>query len=242
MITGWSTEVFETGINTFRTDFLWLTAPYFLARISFQKWQVRKGTLVMLIILLAVISSAALIEFRLTPYFYDHVLDRLGMHNKLPIQTYQRWNYFRVAGPTEHPIYFGNMCVVLLGMVAALASTSGVKLSNPWVITAMFACLGCVFVSISYTPYLGVIAGIMFFLALRFISITRTLLVPLTLFMICVIGGYTYHIAHEPLGDKPETNDMAGSVWIRKLIITQAWKKAEIAGPFGLGIAHRFYG
>jgi hypothetical protein len=238
-ITAWTTEVFETGINTFRTDFMTLTAPYLLARICFKDWKIRRGALYVLIGILAIISVAALIEFRLTPYFYLHQLQNAGMGNKIQPMAYERYGFNRVSGPVEHPIYFGNMCVVILGMVAVLAKTSGMKLSNGWVATALFAAFGCVITSISFTPYIGTIAGTLGGLTLIFIPFARKILLPLTLLVIVVMAGFTIHVATQPLGEKPDS-EAGGSLWTREMIIHESWQKAQYAGPFGLGIRPDF--
>jgi hypothetical protein len=238
-ITAWSTEVFETGINTLRTDFFWLTAPYLAARIVFKDWQIRRAALFVLIGVLAIISVGALIEFRAQPYFYLHVLQSIGMNNKIQPMAYERYGFFRVSGPVEHPIYFGNMCVVILGLVIVLAKTSGMSLKNGWVATAIFAAVGCIITSISFTPYIGMIAGTGFFLTLTYIPLSRKLILPMTLVVIALIGGWTIHVATEPLGEKPD-GEAAGSLWTRKEIVHESWQKAKIAGPFGLGIRADF--
>jgi hypothetical protein len=238
-ITAWSTEIFESGFNTLRTDFLGMTFPYLLARICFKDWKIRRGALYMMIGLLAVISVCALIEFRLYPYFYLHILQNMGMGNKIQAMAYERYGFHRVAGPVEHPIYFGNMCVVFLGMVAVFARTSGTSLKNPWVALALFAAFGCVITSISFTPYIGTIAGTGFLLTLVYIPAARRILLPLTLLVVIGLAGFTYRVATQPLGDKPD-GELPGSLWTRKMIIVESFKKAQTAGPFGLGIRPDF--
>jgi len=234
-ITAWTTEVFETGINTLRTDFFTLTAPYLLARIVFKDWHMRRAALYVMIGILAIISVAALIEFRLSPYFYLHVLQSAGMGNKIQAMAYERYGFYRVAGPVEHPIYFGNMCVVILGMVAVLARSSGLSLKNPWVIVSLFAAFGCIITSISFTPYAGTMAGILFFSTLILIPMARKIVLPLTLLVMFALFAYTYNAATTKLGDKPD-GDLPGSMWTRKKIIQQSWAKAQGAGPFGYGL------
>src|ERR1700677_4824969 len=68
-ITAWNTEVFETGINAFRTDLLTWFGPYFVARMVFRRIETRRAALNVLVVLIAILSVAALIEFRLTPYW-----------------------------------------------------------------------------------------------------------------------------------------------------------------------------
>jgi hypothetical protein len=234
-ITAWTTEVFETGVNIFRTDFLNWTLPYLLARICFKDWKIRRGALYSLIAVLAIVSVAALIEFRMIPYFYLHKLQDIGMNNKIQPMAYERYGFNRVAGPVEHPIYFGNMCVVILGLIAVLARTSGLRLKNPWVAVALFSAFGCIITSISFTPYVGTIAGTGFLIVLTFSTLARKLLLPLTIGVVLLVGGYTYHVATQPLGEKPD-GELPGSLWTRKMIISQSWMLARTAGPFGLGI------
>jgi hypothetical protein len=240
-ITAWTTEVFETGINTLRTDFFTLTAPYLLCRIVFKDWQMRRAALHVLIAVLALISVLALIEFRITPYFYLHVLQNLGMGNKIQPMAYERYGFYRVAGPVEHPIYFGNMCVVILGMVAVLARTGGYSLKNPWVIAALFAAFGCIITSISFTPYMGTIAGTVLFSTLILFPFARKLVLPITLIVMGGLFAYTYHAVTTPLGEKPANDQLGGSQWTRKEIMQECWAKADGTGLFGYGLRPDLY-
>ena len=224
----------ETAINTFRNDIIRLAAPYFLARISFRATDMRKFALYMLIFLLAITGTLALIECRMYPYFYLKMLKQVGFAVAIHGQSLMRFGFFRVTGTAEHPIYFGNMCVVLLGMVAVLAKTTGVGLKNIWVILALFAAFGCVIVSISFTPYLGMIGGFALLMMLVYVKFTRYLVVPAVLAGIVVVFAFTYHTAHQPLGEKAD-GDLNGSYYTRKMIIIESWKKASVAGPFGFG-------
>jgi hypothetical protein len=238
-ITGWTTEYFETGINNLRQETLQWFGPYFLARIIFRSWETRRMALYCLIGLIAFLSVDALIEFRLWPYFYLHTLQAMGMGNYVHPMAYYRFGFIRVAGPVEHPIYFGNMCVVLLGMVTVLARTSGMSLKQPLVGLAVFGAFGCVITSISFTPYMGMLAGTAFFLTLVFVPWSRQLVLPMVLLVGGVIFAFTYQAAHEKLGEAPD-GELQGSYWTRKLIVNQSWKIAEKAGPFGFGEAVKF--
>lgn len=233
-ITAWNTEWFETGVNNFRQEILTWIGPYFLARVIFREWQTRRLALNALIAMIAILSVLALIEFRLIPYFYLHLLQNIGMGNSIHSMAYVRYNFFRVSATVEHPIYFGNMCLVLLGMTAVLARTSGVRLRNPWVMLALIGAIICIITSISFTPYVGMAAGIIFFLTLMTAPLFRKLLVPLVLIVIAAVFAFTYQAAHGRLGDKPE-GELPASMWIRKVIVMQSWKKAVNAGPFGYG-------
>jgi hypothetical protein len=148
--------------------------------------------------------------------------------------AYVRYGFFRVSGTVEHPIYFGNMCLVILGMMAVLARTSGMKLRSPLVALALFSAVGCVITSISFTPYVGMVAGTVFLLILASVRMARKALVPLVLMVITGMFAFTYQAAHTKLGEKPE-GELPASFWIRKMIVTESWRKAVTAGAFGYG-------
>ena len=243
-ITGWTTEFLETGVNVLRNDVPRLAMPYFLGRIVFQDWRMRRAALGVMVGIIGLVSVCALIEFRMIPYFYLHLLQSAGMKNPIHAMAYSRYGFFRVSGPVEHPIFFGNMAVVFLGMVAVLARTSGVRLTNPWVLAALVGSIGCVVVSISYTPYMGLIAGSAALGTLMAVPLARRMLLPLTLSAITVLFAYTYYMAVSPLEDRsadaPSANNVAGSMNTRKLIVHQSWPKAVTAGPFGWGLQYNF--
>jgi hypothetical protein len=153
--------------------------------------------------------------------------------------AYNRYGFYRVCGPVEHPIYFGNMCLVILGMIAVLAKTSGLSLKNGWVATALFASFGCIVTSISFTPYVGCIAGTVALLLMMSVPFTRKLVFPGAVLFAIGLFSYTYMTAKAPLGDKPD-DQFGGSMWTRHEIIAESWKKAEAAGPFGFGIRPQF--
>jgi hypothetical protein len=199
----------------------------------------RRASLNVLIGVMALISFCALIEVRLSPYFYQHILQSMGLGNKLDPMAYNRYGFYRVCGPVEHPIYFGNMCLVILGMIAVLAKTSGLSLKNGWVSTALFASFGCIITSISFTPYVGCIVGFAALMTMIFVPFSRKLVFPGTVLFAAALFTYTYVNAKAPLGDKPD-DQFGGSMWTRREIIMQSWKKAEQAGPFGFGIRPRF--
>ena len=200
----------------------------------FRSVETRRAALNVLVVIIAIISVAALIEFRMQPYWYLHMLQGIGMRNRIPPMAYDRYGFFRVAGPLIHPIYFGNMCLALIGIIAILAKTTGKKLTNIWVALALLGALGCLVTSISFTPYVGFFASTCAFLVLTLVPRSRKLVLPLTLVVFAGIFAFTYYVAHEKLGPKPD-GDLPGSLYTRKMIIVQSWKEAVKAGPFGYG-------
>ena len=234
---------FETAVSGVRGEALRIIIPYFVARIVFQDWRARRATLWVLVGVTGIITVAALIEFRLTPYFYQVMLTRMGMANTVHGQTYVRYGFFRVSGPAEHPISFGNAYLIVLGMIAVLAKTSGVSLKNPWVAVALAASVLCVVVSLSYTPWLGLIAGSMVLAVLQFVPFARKLVLPLTLAAVFALTAYTYKMAHEDLDESERgTAGVEGSLFIRHLIVKECWDLSVTAGPFGWGLMTDFTG
>ena len=245
VITALSTEFVETAVNTLRNDVPRLAMPYFLARVVFQDWRMRRWALWVMVVLLAVVGACAGFEFMFTPNFYLQLLKKAGMSNSIHSMAYGRYGFYRVCGPVEHPIFFGNMCLVFLGMVAVLARTSGMRLRNIWVALALIASVACVVVSISYTPYMGLIAGSAAFATLMVVPLARRMLLPLTVGVVVVMASYTWYMAHSPIeevvndGTKQE-NNLQGSLNTRKKIIQESWGPASTAGPFGWGFKADF--
>ena len=243
LLIAWFTDQFEPGINAARNEALRLTGPYFIARIAFQDWQVRRKALWVMVGITGVITMLALIEFRLFPYFYQHWLTNLGLGNTQHEMALARHGFFRVSATVEHPISFGNTFLAVLCMLAVLARTSGVRLTNPWVAAAVAGATLCVFVSLSYTPYLGLIAGVAVLAVLRTVPWSRRLVLPLTLLVVVGLTAYTYKVAVEPLSEAGHGVDgVEGSLYVRHLIIKRTWALATSAGPFGYGVMTNFSG
>jgi hypothetical protein len=234
-ITGWTTALFESGINIFRTDLLNWMLPYYAARIAFRDWDKRRAALYAVVPVMFFIWCMAAIEFRFIPYFYLHMMQSAGMANKVPVMSYNRYGFYRVAGTVEHPIYFGNMSVVLVGLIAVLATTAGYRLRKPVVLAAVAAAVCCLAMSISFTPIVGAFSALLFFVTLMYFPYARKLLFPGVAAIAAGLFIFTYTVAHEPLGLKPE-GQLPGSLYTRKLIISQSWKIAVNAGPFGNGL------
>ena len=199
-MTGLLTEVAETAVNAFRNDVLRLAMPYFLARAVFRDWHVRRAALWVLVGLTGVVAAAAAVEFLYTPNFYLHLLQRAGMGNSIHSLAMRRFGFSRVSGTVEHPIFFGNMFVVVLGMVAVLARTSGVRLAVPAVALGLAGAAACVGMSGSFTPWLGVSAGSAALAVLLVAPVARRALLPLTVCVVIGLFAYTYHLATAPAG------------------------------------------
>jgi hypothetical protein len=160
----------------------------------------RRAALYVMIGILAIISVAALIEFRLSPYFYLHVLQTCRHEQQNPGDGLRTLRFLpcRRSGGTSH--LFWKHVRVILGMVAVLARSSGLSLKNPWVIVSLFAAFGCIITSISFTPYAGTIAGILFFSTLILIPMARKIVLPLTLLVMFALFAYTYNAATTTAG------------------------------------------
>ncbi len=244
-ITGFSVDGFEVGVNVFRTDTLRLAVPYFLARIVFKDWQPRRSAVYALSAVMGIVVIAAAIEARMTPAFYQHMLERAGMNNFVLPTYLGRWGLYRVTGTDYQPIFFGNMCLVVLGLVAVLARTSGLRLRNPLVAATLLAALVSLGLSLSFTPYIGLGSGVAALTAFTLVPITRRFILPITL--AAIVGGfsYTYYVA---VTTSPEDRRAAagtdsafeGSRAMRNEIIRQSWPVAASSGAFGRGLHPEF--
>lgn len=233
-VTGWLNENFEGGVNAFRSDLMNWTLPYFMGRLAFQDWRVRRTAVNVLIAVMGVVTALALIEARFAPYFYLHLLSRMGMGNHIQTMAYYRFGLNRVSATVEHPIYFGNMCLGLLGLIAALAATSGVRLTRPMVALTLAATGGCLVLSLSFTPYAGLAVGVALLAVMAANRFARLMILPLTLAIAGGLCAFTFWAALLPLGPKPES-ELGGSLYTRKVIMHESWPVAKAAGWFGLG-------
>jgi hypothetical protein len=245
--TGFLTEGFEIMVNAFRTDLMRLAVPYFLARIVFQDWSPRRLGVYALAVTMPIVALAALIEFRLSPLWYQHQLQAIGMGNTVLAGHLTRWGFNRVTGTVDQPIYFGNMAVVLTGMVVVLARTSGLRLRNPLVLGTLASTLLCLATSLSFGPIFGCICGATALVGLMTYPPSRQLVLPATLFGIVFLSGYTWHVATTTQagdivihGEGVAEGALDASSNIRKEIIRQCWPIAWSSGPFGLGLHAEF--
>ena len=245
-LTGLLTEYAETAVNALRNETTRLALPYFFARAVFRDWPVRRAGARMLAGLTLVIAACAVWECLRQPNFYLHLLrDRLAMGNPIHPMAMNRFGLNRVSGTVEHPIFFGNMALLSLGLIAVLARTGGVRLRTPLIAAGLAAAVACVGMSISFTPWMGLFAGSIAMAVLMSATLARQhLVVPMTLAVIAGLAGYSAYLIATPLADAVEStadrSQLEGSAETRKLILHQSWPLARTAGWFGWGLQMDF--
>jgi hypothetical protein len=236
VISAITTEHFYTGVSIFGSLILQILAPYLIVRCTLEDRSTQRATLVVLVSCILVITFFALIESRLSPGTYARLLTYSGLRDSYADWAERRFGFFRATSSCVHPIDLGNSAALILVMIAILAVRAGVGTRGPWVRIGLAAALISWLVAFSYTPYLGMAAGLGLFLLLKVFRGARQYLVPGVLAAIAIGFVYTATLASAPLGEQPAMGGtVATSLWIRQFIIQQAWQTAAGAGPFGWG-------
>jgi hypothetical protein len=230
------TENWYTGVSSSGTMFLGWLGPYFLARLAFQSMSDRRRALRVVIFCVAVIAFFALIETRLWPHFYRNLVRAaLGM-GRVDTIAYRRFDFFRADSAFDHPIYLGNACLSLIGMVIILARTTGISMKDWRVWVTIGAAIFAVITSISYGSYMGFAATVVFFVALRYGRLVRRILPVLTVLAIAFVFMVTMWMRTLSTDVKAGTPAWEGSFRTRVLIVKRGWKFAADAGLWGHGI------
>jgi hypothetical protein len=230
------TEFVYTGVSIFGSLLFEIVAPYFIARVALEQRATQREALVVLVVCSLVIAFFALIEFRLFPSTYARVLTNLGLRRSYVNFAFSRFGFFRASSSFIHPIDLGTSSALVLATMAILAVRSGVGTRLMWVRVGLCAAAVAWFTAASFTSYLGFAAGLGLFLLLAWFPFTRRYLVAGVLAAIVIGFVYAGTLANAPLGERSETaSQFSKSLWIRHLIIQEAWQTASGAGPFGWG-------
>lgn len=225
-----------TGVAVFFVEIQNRIFPYFMARMAFREMETRKFALTWVLRSMAIIFVLALVEVRLQPYFFHHVM-KDWLHVGLPVKSmaYRRFEFFRVAATFDHPIYFGNACLVLFGLIIVLAKTTGRKLTERPIAFGLFAAAACLVFSLSFTPWIGVFGGLGLYLLLRYFPSGRLMLVPAVAVAILSFLGLAWYYAQSAPGRVETDSVIGGSIENRKLIIRRAWGLAVDSPLLGYG-------
>jgi hypothetical protein len=209
--------------------------PYYFARLTFRSPDGRRKMLWALVGSAVVVGLFALLEMRFVPFLYRIILRSVGLVDFGPRMAYYRFGLFRAESTMDHPIYLGNACLSVLGLIYMLAHATGVTLRNQYVWAGLAAAgaglLGC----LSFSPYNGLLFAAVVYVLLTNWGWARRLLVPMMLAGVAVGFLLTASIALSPLGEKPIEGHFMGSWWTRQLIIKNSWDMVSTAGPLGHG-------
>lgn len=235
IISGMVTEQMYTGVNFLGLQMMGFVLPYYFARITFRSPDGRRKLLWALVACSMVMGFFALVEMRLWPFFYRRLLQAVGLVHFGPRMAYYRFGLFRAESTMDHPIYLGNACLSAVGMIMMLAAATGITLRNQYVWYGLLAAgaglLGC----LSFSPYNGLLFAAAVYFALLKFSWVRNAIVPIVVTGVLMGLAVTISIAEAPMPVQKGDGSLAGSLYIRQLIIKNSWDMATSAGPFGHG-------
>jgi hypothetical protein len=231
-----ATEHLYTGVSIFGSLLLQIVAPYFIARQALRDRATQRRVLRVLIFAVLVIAPFALVELRFFPNLYRRLMFMVRI-TEMPYEfAFYRFGLFRAVSSFQHPIDLGNSAGLLLAGIAILAVRSGVGLRDTWVRIGLAAALVSALAAMSFTTYFGLAAAGLLLLTLYRVPVSRRLLVPLVAVLIVLGFAYASYLAGAPLAEAPAGDSaLAGSRWMRQLIIKRAWQYATTAGPLGWG-------
>ena len=236
IITSTTTEFLWTGINSFGTQLFGWVLPYFLGRAAIADVRARRATLRVIIACVGITAFLALVEFRLRPLFYSRSLEALHIGTSYRM-VLARFGFFRAQVGFDHPIDLGNGGVLLGCLIVMLAVTTDRGLRDRYVQLGLAACGVMVVCSGSFTCYLAGAAAVLIFAVLHLGKRPAAALLVPTVAGLVVLGvvASSYLLAYD-ISVYPDQNDaLAGSLWVRALIVQNAWKFAQNAGYFGFG-------
>jgi hypothetical protein len=235
VVTAVVTEQVWTGVSELGYQTLEWALPYFVARSAFYDARLRGLALRMLVVIACVHAGFGLVEMRLWPHTYEWLL---SMFQLCPapsrVMAMQRWGFFRAESALRHPIYFGNMCLTMLGLIVALSWLGG-GMSRLAVRAGATAALVGLVTSLSFGPFGGAVACAATLGVVYFARWTDRFLGPAAIAVVAIMLAFTVRTATTPLGPKPDDGTLAASYYTRQLIIRNSWDMATTAGPFGHG-------
>ena len=229
-------EVLWTGVSQGGQEFFGWLVPYFMARATFTEPYYRLRSAQVLAVLALIIAPIALWETRMDPTFYARkVMKPFGLTTVDWVLVLKRWGYHRAQASFSHPIDLGNGGAIMACLIVVLASTTGRKLTTPWVLAGV--CAGGVMTvcSLSFTSFVAVAAIGGIFLLARFTHLARWVLLPMSVGVIIAYAMLTAHLVTTPPAP-PETEEAAhSSYYMRHVIVYRTWPDARDAGWFGHG-------
>ena len=236
ILTATTTEFVWTGINAFGTHLFGWVLPYFLGRVAISDARTRKAALNVIIACSGAIAFLALVEFRLWPLIFSRTLERFGVGTSYKM-VLARFGFFRAQVSFDHPIDLGNGGVLLGCLIVLLALTTGRGFRDLYVRLALAACAVMVVCSGSFTCYLAGAAAVLIFAGLYYGKrFAAGLLVPGVAALVALGLAATSYLLVFDLGQGPDPdNALSGSLWVRALIVQNAWALAQHAGYFGFG-------
>ncbi|MGF1635107.1 MAG: hypothetical protein ACFCVE_14745 [Phycisphaerae bacterium] len=237
VITKIATEQIYTGVSEAGQQFFTFFLPYYLARMTFAHPASRPKAMKAIAVCASFICFFAVIEARLWPFFLSRQLKALGLSEVHNTMAMGRWGFFRAQTLFPHPIDQGNSGVLLGALLIVLAYTAGRNWRDKTFLFGITACCILVFTSLSFTSFLAAIVAVAAFAVLAAARFTYMLLVPGIVLAILIGISFTTMLINVDPGPRPgpDTPALEASLWMRTVIVQNAWGVAEDAGLFGFG-------
>ena len=236
VFTSMSTELIWSGVNAVGTQFFVWVMPYYLGRIVIADALARRRALKVVIACVGFVAVLAVIEFRLWPLIYSRTLERYGLGTSYKM-VLARFGFFRAQVSFDHPIDLGNEAVLLGCLIVMLAAMTGRGFRDTKVRLGLAACGVMVVCSGSFTCYFAGASALLIFGLLYYGKRPAAgLLVPGVAALVGLgILATSYLLVFDLRNKAAEGDALGGSMWVRALIVQNAWKLAQEAGYFGFG-------
>lgn len=237
IISALTTGTAYAAVSVLGTMGLRLVAPYFIVRCTFERRDVQRQALVVLIAVFLVVGLFSFIEMRLWPNTYRNLLLSLGLaEGEGPGMALRRYGFFRAHASFFHAIDLGNGAALVFASIAILAWRTATDLRNLWVVAGLAAAFVAWISAISFGSLLGSASGFCLYVVLSTFRRSRYLPVAGVASLIFVGFALTAYMANTPLGERPPaTEPLAQSYWVREVIVHRSWHAASTAGLFGWG-------
>lgn len=225
------------GVSKFGQDFFGWLIPYFMARMTFVQPLYRLRSAQVLAGLAMFIAPFALWEARMDPTFYARkIMQPFGLTVVAWELVLKRFGYARAQASFSHPIDLGIGGAIVACLIVVLATTTGRKLTTPWVLAGLCASALMSFCSLSFTSFVAVGGIVAIFVMARTTRWASVLLLPMSILVVIAYIQFTAYLINTP-PDRPETEEevYGSSYYMRHVIIQQSWPEAESAGWFGHG-------
>lgn len=237
IVTSLKTEYLYTGVSMAKAEVLGWLLPYIFARTSFHSAEVRRLVMRVLIVCLPILAVIAFIQFRFFPREYLLVFSWLGLFDwhEFPGLDLVRYGFFRSFGTTSHPIFFGNLCLVLGGTLGVLAGS----VEGGWRIRGVWIAFGCVAVgiifSLSHSPWVGFCVAAFLFACAYGLKGTRRFLAIYAIAAICIGFWASNRLLQIDTTRDPSDSAAESSLKVRALIMQHSWNMIAHSGLWGWG-------
>ncbi|MEM8875458.1 MAG: hypothetical protein AAGD32_14515 [Planctomycetota bacterium] len=218
--------------------------PYFLGRVALPDIEVRRASLWVLCIISVILVPPTLVEWRLSPYFLSRILEHnFGLIEAHNTQTYHRFGFYRTIATFAHPIDNGNVMTMVAGLIAALAYSVGLKLTNPKVLVGLAAASIVALTAMSFTSFMVIAIALTMVVTIRFmpwVGHAAWLPVAIGVLGFALLTSVLLGLDLERPDFTGTEANFNGSLYMRMLIVQTVFDEAIGSGPLGAGENFQF--